>query len=251
MNKSASRPPQEERPVDSSGWPGAPVSEMRPLASRSWMGPTCLAVAVGSTLIVLVWLWAASWPGGLGLAQVGVELVVLGFGLSWAALVAIHLAGRWQERSSLGASKSTVPVQGSVALTVAGLMLFSAVGLVANDAALRVRFELSRPAFNEAAARAEVERASATAQERAEADSSGEPLAAMESSGPLGRYPSGRVSVRVDSISIRPPNPMFALGWFEYFPDGPPAFWDDPELQSHPYRIPLGDGWWAAWFSPI
>jgi hypothetical protein len=215
------------------------------------MAPTCWIIAGVSSLIALVWLWSVSWPGQLGLAQFPLELAVLAAGLWWAVLVSFQLAARWENRSVRRRTGASWRVRGTAALAVTGVLWMLAVGLVAAEAPLRVRFELSRSAFDAAAAAGELKRSTATASERAEADRSGDALASFETPGRLGLYPPGRIFVLDDSVSVEPASPTFSIGWFEYFPDETPSWWGPSGEDGAPHRLSLGDGWWAMWYPAL
>lgn len=237
--------------LDRAGRPVPPPWVTAPLATRSWMNPTCWAAAGVSVLVAVVWVWGSSWPGGLGLVQFVLELMVLAAGLCWIVLVAIHLAARWENRSVRRRTGSSWPVRGTAALAMTGVLWTVTMGLVATDTPLRVRFELSRSAFDAAAAKGEAARATATARERAEAQRSGDPLAEFDSAGRLGLYPGGRIFAYPDSVSVEPYSPASSIGWFAYLPDGVPSSWSPSGTDGAPHRLSLGDGWWAMWYGPI
>jgi hypothetical protein len=179
------------------------------------------------------------------------QLAVLAAGLWWAVLVSFQLAARWENRSVRRRTGASWRVRGTAALAVTGVLWMLAVGLVAAEAPLRVRFELSRSAFDAAAAAGELKRSTATASERAEADRSGDALASFETPGRLGLYPPGRIFVLDDSVSVEPASPTFSIGWFEYFPDETPSWWGPSGEDGAPHRLSLGDGWWAMWYPAL
>jgi hypothetical protein len=209
-------------------------------------------MTAASVLIAVVWLWGASWPGGLGLLQFGLELMVLAAGLCWIVLVAIYLAARWENRAVRRRTGSSWAVRGTAALVMTGVLWTVTLGLVATDAPLRVRFELSRSAFDAAAETGEAVRTTATARERAEAQRSGEPLAEFDSPGRLGLYPGGLILAYPGSVSVEPGSPpAFSNGWFAYLPDGAPSWWTPSGTDGAPHRLSLGGGWWALWYGPV
>lgn len=241
-------PPQlGEAAVDRSGRPIPPPWVTAPLAAQGWMTGVCWAATTVAAVVVAVWVWCASWPGGLGLVQFGIEVVAIAVGLWWVVLVALHIAARWENRRVQRSAGSSWPVRGTVALAVAGCLWVVGVGSLVTDAPLRMRFELSRPAFDDAAATGEAARAAATPAERAEADRAGRVLASFDTEGRLGLYPAGYVGVELYGVSVHPYGPWLSRGWFAYLPDGVPAWWGDP---GFPHRLSLGDGWWALWFNP-
>jgi hypothetical protein len=203
-----------------------------PLAAEWWMTPACWVTAGLSASIGLVWLWSTSWPGGLGLAQFVILLMVAAAGVIWVVLVSLHVAGRWLNRSTRRRTGSSWSIRGSTALAMSGVLWMVAVWAVATDVPLRARFELSRPAFESAAAMSE----------------SAQPFEHVESSGRLGWYPAGQIVAGLDSVVVEPRNPGGGNGWFEYLPDGTPPGW---AADGSRHRLSLGDGWWAVWSSPI
>lgn len=259
-NPGGAEPPTETNPLASraperarwwgngSTGPFPPPWVAAPLATQSWMAPTCWAVAAVSAPLVSLWLWSTSWPGGLGLLQFVLELLVLAAGLSVVVLVGIQVAGRLDNRVARRATGISWPVRGTAALVLAGLLWTLSVGLVATDAPLRLRFHLSRPAFDDAAARAEAIRAASTTDQIDLHRQMGWSMDRFETRGRIGLYPQGLVVVESDSVHVEPESSFWTIGWFEYHGDSDLSLlWGPSGADGNPHRQALGEGWWAVW----
>lgn len=196
----------------------------------------CATTLALTALAALIWLWAESVPGGHFLIRVGLALggLVLGFvGCCLAAYV--------------GARRVWGPgVRGGVALLATAGVVLATAALTAGHVPLRLRFELSRGAFDEVAAEGRAAVDAASADELADVfDGARDRSLPVDVDRRVGWYDVAHAGVEADGVSIGMLGSWGGTCGFVHAPGGRPGWLSGASVEVS--SLALGGGWYAYW----
>lgn len=194
----------------------------------------CHVLLAAVVLTASVWLWAESVPGGHFLIRIGLLLVWLVLGMVWLPLA----AGTFHFRHR--------PARGGVALLVAAALVLATAALTVGHVPLRLRFELSRGAFEQVVQDGELAVAAASPDELRDVfDGARDRALYLDVGGRVGWYDAADAAVDPDGTSLRVMGSWSGYAGFVHAPDGVPA-WMADEFRGIS-TLDLGGGWYTHW----
>lgn len=195
------------------------------------MTALCNTLLGVSVAYALIWLFAESHPGGLEFVQPVMVLIGVLLGFAWLVLVVVAVVLR------LG----KLPTSGVRALAAAAAVMAVTVLLSLWSVPLRLRFEMSRSAFD----RAVTDEAAATGNDPV--DGREVPFLEDQRVGLYGVESASAVGIEVWFRTVEPWAP--SSSGFIYAPRGAPGFLGlgTPWARG----LSMGDGWYAYWPEPF
>jgi hypothetical protein len=197
----------------------------------------CGALLAMTSVAAAIWLWAESVPGGNFLIQVALALGALVLAFCWCCL-AIYVGARrvWGPR-----------VRGGVALLVTAAVVLATAALTAGHVPLRLRFELSRGAFDQAVVDGRAAVDAASPEELSNVfEGTRDRAIYLNDPGRVGWYRASAVLVDNDGTWVSVATACCGHAGFGYSPDGLPE-WIGESSDTGISSLDLGGGWFAHW----